>query len=356
MGFFQTEMKTQAYKLLRYGCILLVFVLLVLTSCFFDTSVELNNNPPECVNYIDSISKVIPYPSTTVCTLHIKDMNDKQFYFSLRDCSFPKRDTIQWSSNCAPFNFEALNSSYSLKQVELSLQSNTIGKYKGFFEITDNYQSAITIPFEINHTFTSPFFDKFETRYWNTYGNNDPPPSISSIDHKLELRFNAGNYAVKHKGIISRFRLAGDFTISTVFDLQEKMDSSFQALFFVSKNPDTGSTWHLNTTGINISNIPSNKRLSFTYWSTSLQTIYNDANPSDSGKGILQLRRHNDTIYYSYFKNKDVYTSTPSVSKLVFNYADTVFVKMEFIINPLLNESHSCLWGEFTVEQGTIIQ
>lgn len=324
-----------------------VLTVLLLISCTRDTDIALTNCAPSCVN-MTSISRTLFFPESTVCTLLVKDLNDKRF-----SCSILQDPSISHSPGNIqewPGTFKLLNETFGTKSILLTINPKKPGNYNGVLLIDDNHNAFTSLPY----TITAQFYESFDSRpllyhNWQLYNSNDSSTvKIDYPDKKLLFIFDTTQSSLCNTtGIISRFKLAGDFRISIDFRIRDDMIDGFETGFFVSTSNDTGK-WSGDIAGIYLQGNQNHIRMECK--SVNLQSFSKEVGIFN---GNLCISRDNRNITFCYHDGNPLQNPIP-IARFTGSPEDTVFIHIKMTVKDRKRLRHS-LWNDFYITKGTII-
>jgi hypothetical protein len=295
-----------------------------------------------------SINKTLFFPESTVCTLFVSDLNDKRFSCSIfpdSSISNPPVNIPEWPGTC-----KLLNETFDTKSILLTMNPKKPGSYKGVLLISDNHNAFTSLPYSI----TAQFYESFDSHpllshNWRLYNSNDSfTVKIDYPDKKLLLIFDTTETTLYHAtGIVSRFRLAGDFRISIDFRIRDDMIDGFETGFFVSTSSDTGK-WSGDITGIYLKGNQNHIRLECK--SVNLQSFSKEV---DNFNGNLCISRDSSNIDFYYHDGNPLQNPIP-ITRFTGSSEDTVFIHIKMVVKDRKRLRHS-LWNDFYITKGSIV-
>lgn len=349
--FNATSVNPRTRRLLIYFPPL--FCCIILSYCFFDPSLPLRNDTPECTNYT-TIEATLNYPDSSICTLYIDDKNDKELTLSSLPCSLSDSDGKQCDTRTSfqpwPGSYYFLTSGYSTKKLHLILGTNRLGLYKGILRITDQEGSAISLPYKIRKFFLEPFDETYlSPHFWHYYKSaEDTNITFDYTDKKLAFSFKkdstSGNM-YHSTGIRSAFTLSSSFAFTIGFELRDEMNKGFEAAVFISDSPDTGR-WVGSKAGISI--IGKKGWLDIKCRSVFGQFFSKETQHTT---GFLGISRRDSTLLYIYHDGNPL--STPDTLIEYAYPSEEVYVHLKMSVDNTIKE-RTCYWNDFIINSGII--
>jgi hypothetical protein len=308
-------------------------------------SIPLTNQAPRIVSH-DLINDTIIYPETTICKLEVRDDND-----SIIDFKFEPNNINDYHAKDP--KIEYLSGNVGLKQYLLYLSGNEFGRLHGTLHFCDEQGKCNRNEVDVAKIFR----DKFDTEQLNAiFWNMRTLRDTSFLQHdwasrSLRIHFDADDESEQEKmtaGIISKFRITGDFSIQIQFSLRDDMCNGFEAGFFVSSKPDT-SRWNPEKTGLFLAG-NENNRIRLVARSVDLQHASQEI-PFYAGR--MEIRRSEENVS---FKCHDVDPRSEPVEigdGFSIDGLDTVYVQLNMRIEDRKRARHSN-WDNFVIERGKV--
>jgi hypothetical protein len=298
---------------------------------------------------MSSINKRLFFPDSTVCTLLVKDLNDKTFHCSILPDSeklySPGHIQQGWPGSCT-----LLEETFDTKSILLKIDPTISGIYKGEFIISDQQDAFTSLPYEIITQFFEPFDSHpLYSPSWQLFNRNDTSTiKIDYTDKKLLFIFDTtGSNSGNSTGLVSSFRLAGSFSITIDFKIRDDMGDGFETGFFVSTSNDTGK-WSGDIAGIYLQG--NQNRIRLECKSVNLQSFSKEV---DFFSGKIGISRDSDNVDFFYHDNNPSLSPVP-LTRFAFSAEDTVFVHIKMVVKDRKRIRHS-LWNDFYVTKGHIV-
>ncbi len=325
---------------LKSGCtLILIAITIIWQSCTYDTNIPLQNHEPEC-NF-SQIEKTLQYPDSVICTLSIKDMNDRFLKLSITDTDGQFEDN--W-----PGTFKFLNNDYGNKRVVLFDSRSEMGFFSGILRLTDYHEGVTSLNYNITKVFKESFASyPLDTCRWKLYAKSDTSViSYDFMDKKLMFLFGAEDSASLSAGIRSVFAISSDFHSSVNFKLRDDMSDGFEASFFVSTSPDTGK-WSGKVAGVFIAGNAGRLRLTCKSIDFQIQS-----KEIELYSGELTLKRTGNILQYS-FHDGNPQSEVLPLAEYTFIPDTGLYVHLRMKVDEC-SRIRSCSWKNFTVQSGTL--
>jgi hypothetical protein len=328
-------------NLLQFLLIIFQFLL-----CTYNTDIPLSNSTPSCQNFT-SINRQLFFPDSVVCTLLVKDLNDKKLTLSIlsdsQQLQIPAFQPLK-------VNRTLLEETFGTKSILLSIDPSVLGNFKGIFLINDQNGAFTSLPFTINTQFFEPFDSHpLTSSNWQLYNSNDTSIiKIDFTDKKLLFIFDTIQAKqITSTGIVSRFRLCGNFSISVDFRIRDEMDDGFETGFFISTSNDTGK-WGGDVAGIYLQG--AQNRIRMECRSDNLQSFSKE---TDLFSGTIGISRDSSRVSFFYHDGNPMQSPIP-LTQLSYTSNDTVFIHIKMSVKDRKRPRHS-LWNDLYVTRGHII-
>jgi hypothetical protein len=315
-------------------------------SCTFNPDIPLINCKPSCQN-LKSINKKLFYPDSIICTLLVKDLNDKRFNCTAHPDSqeLPMPDLQAWTGNCT-----LLEETFGTKSILLTIDPSVPGSFNGTLIIQDQQSAFTSLPYNIEMQFLEPFDSHpRSSSYWQLYNSDDTSMiKIDYTDKKLLFVFDTTQARQNTTtGIVSRFKLYGDFSISVDFRIRDDMDDGFETGFFVSTSSDTGK-WSGDIAGIYLQGAQNRIRLECK--SDNLQSFSKEV---DLFSGKMGISRDSSRVSFFYHDGNPLQRPLP-LTQLSYTSGDTVFIHIKMSVNDRKRPRHS-FWNDLYILKGHIV-
>lgn len=327
---------------------LLIFTLVIfqLLLCTYDTDILLSNSTPSCQN-LTSINKQLFFPDSVLCTLFVKDQNDKKLNLNILSDSQQQQIPEFYPLEV---NSTLLEETFDTKSIQLTIVPSVLGSFTGTFLIHDQKGASTSLPFTIGMQFLEPFDSHpRNSPYWQLYNSDDT--SIIKIDFTdKKLLFIFDTIQVKQitsTGIVSRFKLCGDFSISVDFRIRDEMDDGFETGFFVSTSSDTGK-WSGDIAGLYLQG--TQNRIRIECRSDNLQSFSKE---TDLFSGKIGISRDSSLVSFYYHDGNPLQSPVP-LTQLSYTSNDTVFIHIKMSVKDRKRSRHT-LWNDLYITRGHII-
>ncbi len=322
------------------------FVSFLFLLCTYNTDIPLSNSTPSCQN-ITSINKQLFFPDSVVCTLSVKDLNDKKLNFTTQSDS----DLLQ-IPELPPVraNGTLLEETFDTKRILLTITPSVLGTFKGMFFIHDSKGASTPVPFTIGMQFLEPFDSHpRNSSYWQLYNSDDTSTiRIDFTDKKLLFIFDSTQAKqVNATGLVSRFKLCGNFSTSVDFRIRDEMDDGFETGFFISTSNDTGK-WSGDVAGIFLQG--TQNRIRIECRSDNLQSFSKE---TDLFSGNIGISRDSNRVSFFYHDGNPI-QSPVSLTQHSYTSNDTVFIHIKMSVKDRKRSRHT-LWNDLRVARGHII-
>lgn len=325
---------------------LFTFVIFQLLLCTYNTNIPLSNSSPSCQN-LTSINKQLFFPDNVVCTLFVNDLNDTKLTLDIHSDS---QQTQKVDFNQFMAHFTQLEETFGTKSVLLTIDPSDLGSFNGKLFIHDQQGAFTSVPYNIAMQFLEPFDSHpRNSSNWQLYNNDDTSMvKIDYTDKKLLFVFDTTQTRLTTTtGIVSRFKLYGDFSISVDFRIRDDMDDGFETGFFVSTSSDTGK-WSGDIAGIYLQGIQNRIRIECR--SDNLQSFSKE---TDLFSGNIGISRDSSRVSFFYHDGNPLQSPVP-LTQLSYTSNDTVFVHIKMSVKDRKRSRHT-LWNDLRIARGHII-
>jgi hypothetical protein len=321
-----------------------IFVIFQLVLCTYDTDIPLSNSIPACQN-LASINKHLFFPDSVICTLLVNDLNDTKLNLHIQSDSQKILDFHPLATK-----YTLLEETFGTKSILLTIDPSDLGSFNGKLYIQDQQGALTSLPYNVVMQFFEPFDSHpRNSSNWQLYNSDDTSMvKIDFTDKKLLFVFDTTQTRQNATtGIVSRFKLYGDFSISVDFRIRDEMDDGFETGFFVSTSSDTGR-WSGDIAGIYLQGIQNRIRMECR--SDNLQSFSKE---TDLFSGQIAISRDSNKVSFFYHDGNPLQSPVP-LTQLSYTSNDTVFIHIKMSVKDRKRCRHS-LWNDLYVTRGRII-
>lgn len=308
-----------------------------------DVDIPLTNDIPSST--IRILVDTLVYPESTVATIDISDLND-----SLLRVYMVPEGLDPYGVLTAPL-VDSVVADLGPKPVRLNFTGCKFGSFKGNYVVCDQQYGRCVIPYHITKTFIDGFsVSPFESRYWRCYNPTDSMHvNLHYPGPTLRFSFPANDTSgMMTAGVVGRFCLVGDFSISIDYKLRDEMLDGFTADFFVSPTQDT-SRWSKRCGLFLAGNTNGTSSWITATLGVGVNLTRRDIEVYD---GRLCIQRKGDDVT---LMCQQLPTSGPDDPKKIVTFdADTVWVHLRMIVKDHARTRHS-EWDDFSVTAGEVL-
>jgi len=247
-------------------------------------------------------------------------------------------------------NFTQLEETFGTKSILLTIDPSELGSFNGKLFIQDQQSAATSLPYNIGMQFFEPFDSHpRNSSNWKLYNSDDTSMvKIDYTDKKLLFVFDTTQTRQNTTtGIVSRFRISRDFSISVDFRIRDDMDDGFETGFFVSTSSDTGK-WSGDIAGIYLQG--TQNRIRIECRSDNLQSFSKE---TDQFSGRIGISRDSSKMSFFYHDGNPLQSPIP-ITQLSYTSNDTVFIHMKMSVKDRKRSRHT-LWNDLYITRGHII-
>jgi hypothetical protein len=309
-----------------------------------DVDIPLTNNIP--VSATDSVFATLSYPDLIVSNIAVSDLNDSV----LRVYDVPEGLDPNGVLTMPPIDSVAAD--LGVKPVRLLFPGSTFGVFKGNYVVCDEQGGRCVIPYQITKNFVDPFsMSPFISPHWRVYNPSDSQHVVLNYrGPALQFSFPVNDSTgVRSVGVVSRFRLAGDFSISVDYKLRDDMLDGFEVGFFVSPKKDT-SRW-LRKGGLLLAGNLTGTGPGVTITARTGGSL--TLNWTEVYDGRMRIERDGGkmTLIYQELPSTDPDDDTVKIGTFE---DDTVYVHLRMDVDNFIRSRH-CEWDNFCVSSGKVV-
>jgi hypothetical protein len=310
-----------------------------------DVDIPLINNIPACS--LDSIVDTLFFPESTLCTLAVADLNDSILrVYTLPNSADPLADLAPWEEAA-----KQVTAGLSDKQVILGLAGKEMGIMTGFFVIQDEQDGRCVVPYTVKKVLYDSFDNVLTNNaFWNAFNPSDQIHyKQGTPGQKLRFIFPQNDTTTRQSaGVLSSFRVSGDFKMQVGFKLRDDMLNGFSVGFLLTTAADT-SRW-VERAGIYLSGNGDNNSA----WVTlnAGVGITMARKEMDTYEGVLGIQRSQGKVLFI-IKDSDPMAIADTIDKNFTFPRDSICVQFRMSVDDF-NRNRHCEWDNFYLSAGTV--